>query len=958
MLTKKSFHIGKKTSHEKKVVNEYLDEHMITSSDNKIYTQRYVSYIQVDSSQRNKYPENIYGDHLYSLTPYPIYFQHRSSHIKIEIPNHTFQVDDKIVLTNVVSKNVILKNVISVKKNSYFVRIYHRNHGLSLYGLYNDTNPLDFTRIEYVDQLPASYGELDVIPDILNEYYIANVNTNYNLGIQLSNVKGSDHTRNFIGNIPVNYLNNKQTVYLIFMKNGDKFYSDPDSYLIMLKHKSSINYTDDVNFLKDKHEKLTSIPATNTIHIKFLNLYGIPLNYLNNGTPTSEKFKYPYLNIIAADKNSITLDVHLDAIVDPYSHFYDKNDFLDTAIELEGIIKGNRGGGSQVLLRQVRDFKPGYPNPNHYVYQLENIYKNVIQVRMVGSVFPNSQRIINDQTNDIINNKLYWRNLEDGDYIYQISIEPGNYTPYQLGKILEYQFNHTIRYPYTKEYQNGIFPTIITHATPIDDSKYDIHGINKYHLFNITISDITDRVTFTSYKEIIQSDQPNDPIIKIPESHIQISTDFLKLIDTDEILLIYFTPNSYQSDKNLYHIQHNLYRYVVQPNLLADESDMIDAVWDSNISILMNFPRKRTSHSEDIIYEKISINTNTKLHYFVYNYTSKIVQLPNHKLKVGDLIITDQFHDPTIPNQTFVYEITNIIDTNRFIIKRYHHGEKYKIVYDNLIINSVNQDLDFFDADTFNVNIQALCTNNTLMIVKHPNHQLQSGNKIILSKSHSVNYVPEVIINGEHTIHQILDDDHYSVLLDSYTPVYQPDFEPYIANTVSIQYPNFFQMFFNFPDTLGKILGFDKTGEEIAITPYQHIIHNNDAYINDPNEFDHQIKSNKLDMTGHNYFYICCPELSTISNTRPVSNVFSIIRWFDVPGTVIFDSFVPTIKEFDTPLPSLSELHLSMVHPDGRAVEFNGIDHSFTIEIVELYNQPVGTDISEHTNSALPVREV
>ena len=49
----------------------------------------------------------------------------------------------------------------------------------------------------------------------------------------------------------------------------------------MLNKKSSINYMDGINFIKDKFDKFTTILTTNTIYIKYNNLYGIPLNYLN-----------------------------------------------------------------------------------------------------------------------------------------------------------------------------------------------------------------------------------------------------------------------------------------------------------------------------------------------------------------------------------------------------------------------------------------------------------------------------------------------------------------------------------------------------------------------------------------------------------------------------------------------------------------------------------------------------
>ena len=233
----------------------------------------------------------------------------------------------------------------------------------------------------------------------------------------------------------------------------------------------------------------------------------------------------------------------------------------------------------------------------------------------------------------------------------------------------------------------------------------------------------------------------------------------------------------------------------------------------------------------------------------------------------------------------------------------------------------------------------------TIMKIYHPNHQLQKNDFIIISNSPSINQVPEKNINRKHIITKILSEDHYEVILNKYVPTISQNM--IIPSIISIKYPDIFQMFFSFQDTLGNILNFDKVGEELAITPYRCIINNFDAYCDYVS--DRQLK--KLNMSGYNYFYIISPELITIQNTEPVSNVFAIIRWFENPGNVIFDSFVPSVKTYNTPLESLSELHITICHPDGRLVEFSGLDHSFTIEIIELYSQLNGTEINARINS-------
>ncbi len=976
--------------------------------------QTRTSYIHVDSNQRHKYPSNIYEEQLYSLPPYALHFTNGSKIVEIELPlDHNLKKNDCIAINNVISKNVILNNILMVKKNSFFVRLFHQSHGLSLYGLYDPSKSEEFVKIDYVDNLPTSYNETDDISDGINEYYILKNNSKIDFNVQLSNIKGLDATRSMIGNIPINYLNRKQTVYLLFIKNGSIFEHDPNSYLIILEKKSTINYMDGINFIKDIAGNDTKIQATNTIYIKYHNLFGIPLNYLNSGTPINENMKYPYTNILEITDKFLIIDAGYPAIVDPRYSFYNYSDTISEDIDISKLINSNRGGGGQSFVRKIISTIAGDPEPNSYTYKLDRIYKNVIQARIIGSAFPNSQKIINDQSNDIINNKLYWRNLDDGDFIYQLSVPSGNYSPQQLKDVIEEEFNNTIRYKYTQEYASGIFPTIIEHATPLNNFIYDDNGYNKYHIIDVSISEITDEVSFASYKELILTSNADGPqILTVPDQMIEFTmaedlrinfgiNQMLPMVpviipqiikpfnpENGDVLFIYFTPNIHiRISDSFPYANYNLYKYIKHIQEKQNGFNTFLAGLDMDQIILVNFYRTKNVYPFNESTNEIkSINTTTLLNAFTYNHLTREVYKPNHSLKIGTLIITDQFIDPTCLNELFVYEIDNIIDPNKFTVKKYEHGEKYKFIYDGIIINfdepkneALNWDtiihshrgsedsvffldqiepdmpiepinpseknMEFFRNNTLSfTTINPLSDNKILMVVYHPDHQLKIGDKIIISNSPSINQVPAKIINKTHIINKILDNNHYQIILDKYIPTQVQ--ENFFSNIISIKYPNIFQMFFNFQDTLGNLLSFNKVGEEVAITPYKHIINNNDPYMNDYDyDYDygysilgqeHKQKLKKLDMTGYNYFYISCPELATIQNTKPVQNVFAIIRWFDNPGNVVFDSFVPSVKIFNSPLSSLSELHIIIKHPDGRLVEFNGLNHSFIIEIVEL----------------------
>lgn len=911
-----------------------------------------INYIHVDSRQRLKESKNIYDDKLITLSPFALSFTNGSSKIDVYIPDHKFKVNDRIVINNVISKNVILQNIISIKKNSHYVRVFHQDHGLSLYGLYNPENLSEFEKVDYVDKLPSRYDENDDIPDVTNEYYILKRNKNLDFSIQLDNIKGNNYDRSMIGNNSVNYLNTKHRVYLLFSKKGNMFESDADNYLILLDNKSNINYCDGVNFIHDKSGYPTSNISNNVISIKYYNLFGIPLNYLNAGTPVGVNFKQESMTIIATSINTITIDVEYNAIVDPTRSFYSYSDLRDANLDVTKLINSNRGGGNQSYVRKVLITMPGNPDPNNYTYKLDRIYTNIVQAKIISSIFPNSQRTINSKPNQH-NNKLYWRNLNDGPHIYSLSVTPGNYSNYRLAQEIEKEFSKIKRYPYINDNTHSI---------------YDESGHYKYHIVKVHISDETDQVSLTTFREIVQHNA-----IYIPDSRIEITMYDLRLNfgrnhenifpynikpfnpTNGEILYIYLTENSHSKINNSFpYVYHNLYRYthhISSTNNTSNVYSTFNAELDPDRKILINFHRIKGIYP---LYQRKqelhSINTKTILENFTYNSVTNEVMKENHQLQENDLIITDQFINSNFTDEIFIYQIIQIIDSSRFIIKRISYGEKIKLIYDNLIMNfndfSSNNFYDWLDQiSNFDPNnehslslysINPVSTGNKRMIVKHKNHQLDSSSIITISNSSIINRVPSDIINSSHVISKIIDQDHYEIILNNYVPVITNN-NILDSNIVSIRYPDKFQILFNYEDTLGEVLNFNNVGDNFAITHYKHTISNTDPYIfnilNARESEYHNIK--KLNTTGFNYFYISCPELYIFNNTKPVNNVFAIIKWFDNPGGVVFDSFVPSVKTFQTPLLSLSELHFTMYQPNGKLVEFNGIDHSFTIEIVE-----------------------
>ena len=91
-------------------------------------------------------------------------------------------------------------------------------------------------------------------------------------------------------------------------------------------------------------------------------------------------------------------------------------------------------------------------------------------------------------------------------------------------------------------------------------------------------------------------------------------------------------------------------------------------------------------------------------------------------------------------------------------------------------------------------------------------------------------------------------------------------------------------------------------------------------------------------IVSDNFMYLKCPTLSTIKNTETnaLHDLFAKILLPGKTGSYVFDTFVATPKVFNEhPLRELHELAFHFVNKHGDTVDFNEMDHSIVLEIVE-----------------------
>nr|QBK89322.1 MAG: putative minor capsid protein [Mimivirus LCMiAC02] len=241
-----------------------------------------------------------------------------------------------------------------------------------------------------------------------------------------------------------------------------------------------------------------------------------------------------------------------------------------------------------------------------------------------------------------------------------------------------------------------------------------------------------------------------------------------------------------------------------------------------------------------------------------------------------------------------------------------------------------------------------------ILKIFHEAHGMVSpGKKILIKDSLSHFGIPIEFINTEHTVMEIVDEDNYKIKLARFNNTnMRVDNKGGVAVKIYIQ--DMFRLLFDKHDTMGKILGFRKPGNKNSITPFKHVITNADKYHFDIDFITKKgknikIKNNYIQLHGDNYVLMVANPLTSISNIGPIKNAFAKIILNGNPGDILFNTFVPTQKLYTTQFHKLSSLDIAFFTPDGKLYDFNGLEHSFMIELITVKSVPQGAGINADT---------
>lgn len=316
---------------------------------------------------------------------------------RINVDSRYREKNPKNILESV--QHFLPENPLYFQKDSNYLTIFDPNHGYNfddkiiLKNLTIDTNTIKiaFEKDSYFVRVEYENHNLDPLSKYL---------------ILIENFLGNSQNNTIFDNVPVNYINKIHNIY---------FKSDTDEA------------TNDYFYIKIN---IKPVVNNNTlVNSKLYSLNGVPLNNINSDYPININQSQSSLTII----NIISKDYYQVALSSSATIGLNDNSNISILSGLTGV------GGRNIIISKIIDVIEGFPDANHFKYNLGRNFNKVKKIRLISSEIPNTEKIIKKYPLQKQNNLLYWQNVDDGEVIYNIEITPGNYTLDELGSEIQSQ---------------------------------------------------------------------------------------------------------------------------------------------------------------------------------------------------------------------------------------------------------------------------------------------------------------------------------------------------------------------------------------------------------------------------------------------------------------------------------------------------------------------------------------
>lgn len=285
-----------------------------------------------------------------------------------------------------VGDNIIIQNVEGVQK-ILASTCYLVNNFRYMVILIETNVPSDYKN--YTDEL---YINIELVGSQTESNYINNIQFNNLVGYKKSLISSD---------IPSTYLENFKALATQVFGTFDTSVLDQKCFLIELPEKY-INLETNFRLINQ------------TFKITYQHIGGIKLGYLNANYPINNiNYQSSYSVYSVLDENTFQINLN-------YQSF--------------GEITG---GGKNVQVMKITNTITGYPDADSYVIDLKKSFNNVVGIELISSEFPYVDLAIEKNSND----KLYWRNIEDGQTVYKVQIDDGFYSTESLIKNLKEKIN-------------------------------------------------------------------------------------------------------------------------------------------------------------------------------------------------------------------------------------------------------------------------------------------------------------------------------------------------------------------------------------------------------------------------------------------------------------------------------------------------------------------------------------
>ena len=371
----------------------------------------------------------------YKITPYNVDSKYREKNPKNILEGNTIKIKNNGLIFTENSFEI----AISINNNNNF----KVNDRIILEGVLGDDRILNnnifmFNNFEYAIVYYPNHG----ITLEYKKFY-----TELKVFIENQNA-----VPNYFGNIPSNAIINSHNIVLPTELNVTELLIKNVSETLLSNLNLNINEIENNFFLiKLPFSYISNSLETNVIELDglfkytFDNIFGIKTAFINANYPINFIRYIGFHQIERIDRNNIYIKCRNKAY------------------------KSGNAGGNNIVIGKIKDSIEGFPDASEYSIFLKKNFNNVVRIELISTEIPFVEFIVQE------NNKLYWKQYDDGNFIYSTSIPPGNYNGSRLIETISVRMNNVERIVSTEE--NKIF-----------------------NLFEIGLNTFTQTVIFTAFK--------------------------------------------------------------------------------------------------------------------------------------------------------------------------------------------------------------------------------------------------------------------------------------------------------------------------------------------------------------------------------------------------------------------------------------------------------------------------